>query len=81
MEKNIRIQYYAIFREARGKSSESVTTGAQTPRELFEELHLDSAFPFDAQRLKVALNDEFASWDAALSSGDTVVFIAPVSGG
>lgn len=81
MEKNIRVQYYAIFREARGKSSESVTTRAQNPKELFEELHLQTAFPFDARRLKVALNDEFAPWDAPLSPGDTVVFIAPVSGG
>ncbi|MDG1462804.1 MAG: MoaD/ThiS family protein, partial [Gammaproteobacteria bacterium] len=34
-----------------------------------------------AENFKVAVNDEFSSWDASLSDGDHVVFIPPVAGG
>lgn len=79
--KDINIQYFALFREARGLASEMLSTQAKTPRELYDELGLDAAYRFDARRLRVALNDEFASWDASLENGDSVAFIAPVAGG
>ncbi len=79
--KEISIQYFALFRDARGRSSESMQTDARTPKELYDELGLGQTFPFDERRLKVALNDEFSTWDTPLSSGDNVVFIAPVAGG
>lgn len=33
------------------------------------------------ERLLVAVNEKYASWDRPLSEGDTVAFIPPVSGG
>jgi molybdopterin converting factor small subunit len=81
MEKRIHIQSYAVFREARGREAESVTTRAATPRELFDELGFGAAYPSPTSWIKVAVNDDFAPWDAALRDGDTVVFIAPTAGG
>ena len=33
------------------------------------------------ERLMVAVNEEYAGWDAPLQDGDEVAFIPPVSGG
>ncbi len=81
MEKRLDLEHYALFRDARGTSAETVTTRAATPRELFGELGLAAACPLDPAWLKVAINDVFASWDDALQMGDRVVFIAPMAGG
>ena len=81
MEKRIHLQSYAVFREARGREAESLTTRAATPRELFDELGLGAAYPSPEAWVRVAVNDDFAPWDAPLRDGDTVVFIAPTAGG
>ncbi len=81
MDKTIHLEHYALFREARGTSAETVTTRAATPRELFAELGLDAVCAPDPAWLRVAVNDAFTGWDAVLDPGDRVVFIAPVAGG
>lgn len=81
MEKQVHLDYYALFREARGRASETVTTRAASPRELFAELGLERVCALDPAWLQVAVNDEFAAWDAGLHPGDRVVFIAPMAGG
>ena len=81
MEKQIDVHYYALFRDLRGKEHETVTTRAASPRELYEELGMGAALRLDTHALRVAVNDAFASWDAPLSAGDLVVFIAPTAGG
>ena len=79
MKKHIDIHHFGPIRDARGCSDEAVSTSAATPRELYAELGLEAAFPLTA--LRAAVNDAFASWDAPLSDGDSVVFVAPSSGG
>jgi molybdopterin-guanine dinucleotide biosynthesis protein A len=81
MEKRIRLVHYAVFRDARGRDGETVTTHAETPRDLFDELGFGAACPSPAAWIRVAVNDDFATWDARLTDGDTVVFIAPTAGG
>jgi sulfur-carrier protein len=81
MQKEIHLHYYAQIRAGRGCSRESVRTMAENPRDLFGELGLDRIVPLDHRSVKVAINDEFASWDAALEHGDVVVFMTPVAGG
>lgn len=81
MDKHIDVHYYALFRDARGKNTESVTTRANSPRELYEELGLDSTLRIETGVLRVAVNDAFTAWDSPLLEGDLVVFIAPTSGG
>lgn len=81
MEKQIHLEHYALFREARGTSTETVVARAATPGELFSELGLDAVCAPDPAWLRVAVNDAFADWQAPLKPGDRVVFIAPVAGG
>jgi molybdopterin converting factor small subunit len=81
MTKSVRIDYYAAFREQRGCSSETVDTAAATAFDLYAELQQRHGFGWPAQSLQVAVNDEFRPWSAPLAEGDTIVFIAPVSGG
>jgi molybdopterin synthase sulfur carrier subunit len=81
MTKEIRIDYYAIFREQRGLSSESHRTQAQSLRDLYCELQQAHGFKLPIDNVRVAVGDEFVDWDQQLKTGDTVVFIAPVAGG
>ena len=80
-EKTIHIQYFALFREQRGQSEETIQTGAQTPRELYVRLKKDYRFTLPEQLVRVSINEQFADWQTALRSGDRVVFLPPVSGG
>ena len=77
----IRLVHYALFRDARGRGAETVTTRAATPRALFDELGFGAAHASPESWVRVAVNDAFAAWDARLADGDTVVFIAPTAGG
>jgi molybdopterin converting factor small subunit len=79
--KQIRVDYYAIFREQRGLASEARQTLAGTLRDLYSELQQEFGFRLPIDRVKVAVADEFVSWDKQLSTGDVVVFIPPVAGG
>jgi molybdopterin-guanine dinucleotide biosynthesis protein A len=78
---NVRVQYYALFREQAGRSEESLTTTATTPAALYAELQSRHPFKLAPEQLKVAINTDFRDWAASLSDGDTVVFIPPVAGG
>ncbi len=79
--KSIDIEYYAILREQRGLSSETVQTTADTAKDLYVELTDQHQFSMTLDTLKVVVNEEFRKWDHALNEGDTVVFIPPVAGG
>jgi molybdopterin converting factor subunit 1 len=81
VQKQIRVQYYALLREERGTSAERITTTAATARELYFELQKKHGFSLGLERLAVAVNDEFESWDCALNPEDEIVFIPPVAGG
>jgi molybdopterin converting factor subunit 1 len=76
----IEVHYFAILRELRGLSRESVQTSAGTPGELYSELAERHGLPADS-RFKVAVNDVFSDWSQSLEDGDQVVFIPPVAGG
>ncbi|MBT8442922.1 MAG: MoaD/ThiS family protein [Gammaproteobacteria bacterium] len=77
---SIRVEYFAILREKVGKSAENLQTSAETASALFDELAARHGFSNRAG-MKVAINDEFSDWNAALADGDSVVFIPPVAGG
>jgi len=79
--KQVRIQYFALLREARGLGQETLTTTATTARELYQELQTKYRFKISDDLLRVAINNEFTDWDTILKSDDTVVFIPPVAGG
>lgn len=79
--RSIRVQYYALLREEAGRSEETLTTAATTPRELFEELKARHPFTLPPALLRVAINEDFGDWSQTLADGDRVVFIPPVAGG
>jgi sulfur-carrier protein len=79
--KTVSVRYFAILREQRGLGEERVSTNAATTAELYEELRGLHRFTLPAERLRVAVNDEFGSWGASFRDGDTLVFIPPVAGG
>jgi len=79
--KRIKVQYYALLREQAGRSDETLTTSARTPRELYEELRSRYPFSLAPEMLRVAVNAEFGEWTCPLADGDSIVFIPPVAGG
>lgn len=79
--KKIHVVYYALLRQERGLSGETVDSDAVSVRELFHELKTLHGFKLSESHLKVAINSKMASWDASLDQGDTVLFIPPVAGG
>jgi molybdopterin converting factor subunit 1 len=77
----VRARYFAAFRERAGRDAEPVRTSARTAAELYGELARRHGFADSVTRCKVAVNDELADWNVALSSGDEVLFFPPVAGG
>lgn len=79
--KTVLVRYFAILREQRGLDEERVSTSAGTAAELYEELRSRHRLSLPPASLRVAVNDEFGSWGAAVRDGDALVFIPPVAGG
>jgi sulfur-carrier protein len=79
--KTVRLRYFALLREQRGLAEERMATGAETAGELYDELRTRHRFTLPADRLRVAINDEFKPWNSAIREGDELVFIPPVAGG
>ncbi len=77
----VQLRYFALLREQRGVEAEVRATGARTARELYGELAAEYGFTLPVERVGVAVNDAFASWDLPLAANDLVVFIPPVAGG
>lgn len=76
-----RILYFASLRDAAGRDAEDVASETRDARELYRECRQRHGFAMDADRLRMALNGEFADWDHTLENGDEIAFLPPVSGG
>ena len=79
--------YFAWVRQKIGRSEEQfdLPAGMETVRDLAEHLRMrdggyGDAFA-DLARMRVAVNQEHVSFDAAVSSDDEVAFFPPVTGG
>lgn len=77
----LKIGYYALLREQRGLSEETLDSAASTPAELYAALKQAHGFSLESSQLKVVINDAFKPWDTPLHANDNVVFIPPVAGG
>jgi len=76
-----KVRYFAVFRDQTGCESEAIDWPGGTAAELFQlmaEKH--TSLKTEAAAL-VAINDEMAGWETALSEGDEVLFFPPVAGG
>jgi len=78
---DIRVRYFAAFREATGIESEALETSAMSPAELFDECRKRHRGLESYSASMVAINDEMAAWDTPLSENDEVLFFPPVAGG
>ena len=77
----LKVQYFAVFREQRGLGEESLAIAAATPDELYAQLRTRHGFTLAPEMVRVAVNGGFAPMTRVLASGDTIVFIPPVAGG
>ena len=77
----IKVRYFAALREQTGKSGEELETSVKTAADLYAELCSRYNITLAAHDVKVAINEEYQPMDSALSPGDEIVFIPPVSGG
>lgn len=75
------ILYFASLRDAAGTESEQVESVRADARELYAELRARHGFSLAPDRLRIAVNGEFAPWERMLADGDEVAFMPPVSGG
>jgi molybdopterin converting factor small subunit len=78
---NVRVRYFAAFREATGIDAEAVVTSANTPAELFRECSDRHSGLQKFSTSLVAINDEMSGWDATLNDNDEILFFPPVAGG
>ncbi len=79
--KQVKIGYFAIYREITGCRQQQLQTAAESPEDLFTELM--TIYP-GLQRYRqamVAVNEEMADWGTALADGDEVLFFPPIAGG
>ena len=77
----ITVEYFAVFRAQAKRASEDLPFDGTSPAAIYDALRARHGFAWDRASVHVALNEPNASWDAALTPGDRLVFIPPVSGG
>jgi molybdopterin synthase sulfur carrier subunit len=78
----VQVRLFAGLRDAIGWSEQLVelAPGAgTTPEQLWRQLNLQPAYP--PAGVRVAINQQFATWDASLAAGDELAFLPPISGG
>lgn len=76
-----RLLYFASLADRAGCAAETAASEATDARGLYTALRARHGFTLPPERLRVAVNGAFASWDHALADGDEVAFLPPVSGG
>ena len=77
----LRLKYFASLADRAGRADETIDTSAHSPRDVYIEIAPRHGFSFPLERLRVAVNGALVPWDQALSDGDEIVFLPPVSGG
>lgn len=77
----VRVQYFAVLRDQAGRSDEVVESAAATAGALYGELARRRGLSLPAERLKVAIDGEFAPWETPLREDMQLVFIPPFAGG
>ena len=78
----VQVRLFAGLREAMGWSEQLVELAPAadaTPHQLWRQLGLQPAHL--PAGVRVAINQQFATWDASLAAGDELAFLPPISGG
>ncbi|UNK51101.1 MoaD/ThiS family protein [Lysobacter sp. S4-A87] len=74
------VLYFASLRDAAGVASEGVEAAGDL-RGLYDTLRARHGFVLPHERLRVAVDGEFARWEQPVRAGSEIAFIPPVSGG
>jgi molybdopterin synthase sulfur carrier subunit len=75
------VLYFASLRDAAGIASEVVDSDAVDLAALYTQLRARHGFTLERDRLRVAVDATFATWQDKLREGSEIAFIPPVSGG
>ncbi len=81
MNPSYQVCYFGLLAERRGLAGETVGAAAATPAELYQTLDAEHGLGLAMSDFRVAVNDEFVSWDHPLKDGDRVALLPPMSGG
>ena len=77
----LKLLYFASLRDAAGVPDEEFDTEAADLAALYDGLRARHGFALPRERLRVAMDGAFCSWDAPVREGAEIAFIPPVSGG
>jgi molybdopterin synthase sulfur carrier subunit len=77
---SVTVLYFASLRDAAGCDREQCEVPVSLAA-LYDELRLRHGFTLPRERLRVALDGEFSTWDRVPGDGAEIAFIPPVSGG
>ena len=75
------VSYLGLLAERRGVSEEQLTSNAGTPSELYQNLNDAYQLGLNIENFRVAVNDEFTTWNHPLQTGDRSALLPPMSGG
>lgn len=76
------VSYFAMLKDAAQKSHERIPwKDGENGYSLYQKLAEQYGFKIELGQLRIAVNDDFVSFEQALKPGDHVVFIPPVAGG
>lgn len=75
------VTYYGLLAERRGLMEESLESSTTSPAALYQELDASHSLGLSTADFRVAVNDEFVSWDHVLADGDSIALLPPMSGG
>ncbi|HLQ72610.1 MAG TPA: molybdopterin converting factor subunit 1 [Bacillota bacterium] len=76
----IDVLYFAELRDVIGSDKVSYEAAGLTVAQ-FKEKHLSDYHLTNLDEAMIAINEEYASEETVLQTGDTLAFIPPVSGG
>jgi len=79
--KRVTVRYFAVLRERRGLSEETVETTASTLGEFLTELIATHRLGLPISLIRVAVGTDFAENSQELKDGMHLVLIPPVAGG
>ena len=79
--KTIVVEYCGVLREDAGMSNEEVHTESATAAGLWEELRMSRGLSLELDAVRIAINDEFQSWNHPLASQDKLTLFPPFAGG
>jgi molybdopterin synthase sulfur carrier subunit len=77
---SVTVLYFSSLRDAAGLASE-VIDRPESLTVLYQSLRERHGFSLPPERLRVAVNGEFADWGTVVGDGAEIAFIPPVSGG